>query len=105
MLEEYDKAVLHMREVLRHVQDRAPGGRYDVQVAKTHQRLGDMYTLAKRPREARQNFKSAAHIFSSILGAKVVLSCEFCFLVFPINCLLLYNSIRPCWQFKTASRL
>jgi len=69
VLEAYDKAATHLRVVLEMQEQNAPGGRFDVQVALTEQRLGDVCTLARQSADAKRHFEKAISLYTTLYGA------------------------------------
>jgi tetratricopeptide (TPR) repeat protein len=70
VLEAYDKSAEHLKSVLQGQIESTSGGRFDPQVALTEHRLGDVYTLARKPADARHHFENAVLLYTSLYGAK-----------------------------------
>lgn len=70
ILENYPDAAKHMFEVLKTQLATLPGGRYDIRVARTEQRMGEICSLAGKLKYARHHFIQALHVVNSVLGPK-----------------------------------
>lgn len=70
ILENYSDAAKHMIAVLQLQELTLPGGRFDAHIARTEQRIGEIYSLDKQFRRAKDHFLAGIDVLTAVFGPR-----------------------------------